>query len=714
MDVYKVGVVLSLKNGISAGLRIIQGDLGNFMRSVDRVNNSVGKLSTNLFKAAGASAAMGVGILALYEDIIKKGDLMQQQIAKMQAAGIPAQQIALNEKAAWAAANGGVYDVSPQQAMGTISVLRSLLGSSAEARKALDPVLKAIVTLQAAGDGQAADSFILGLKALDISGGMVAGTHISVSKMLSALPYITQAVIQTHGILTPAQILRMMQQAGPAATATSFIRTLEDTAEAISSLGPAVGRGLFTAFMTLNVGRASAVSAHYLTKSGLVPEADMHKIKGSSTYIFNPDDLYGAKYLHKYGFLDWIHYKIIPYLKKHGDKTPQELTRDLAGIVGTSTAARLVSWAVHNWPQVDRTIALINNGVKNGTGYNAYQTTWKGATDNFQKAWGGLMTALGLPGVNQAAVALNHLSSGIHKFTAWFSAHPKDTKLVEQGLLALGAGLLAIGAVLTGAAFVALLGTGGLIAAFVVAVATVGAVFAAFHWKEMKALFEGALAAAVRFWKHPIEVFKHLGVAWKVLVGILAFALGPISTLIAVSRVLIAIYPTVRQAVMQIPSLLGIAVNAVFGFFHEIAKISLGFLHDISYIATHPIADIKNLGKIFGNIFTGQYNSAPAAYKPQPYSVPGLSGVAVPGWSQTSPLPPAPAAAPTIVAVPPSKPSADPQPVYIVGTTPVHVTNSRDVHNGVARSFTQQLMGIQTGPTGFDYSFGVPTPAGAW
>lgn len=61
------------------------------------------------------------------------------------------------------------------------------------------------------------------------------------------------------------------------------------------------------------------------------------------------------------------------------------------------------------------------------------------------------------------------------------------------------------------------------------------------------------------------------------------------------------------------------------------------------------------------------------------------------------------------VAEPSSPPISDHDRVYNV-----RVVNPRDIHNGVAQSFTQQLMGVQTGPTGYDYSFGYPAPAGAW
>lgn len=69
----------------------------------------------------------------------------------------------------------------------------------------------------------------------------------------------------------------------------------------------------------------------------------------------------------------------------------------------------------------------------------------------------------------------------------------------------------------------------------------------------------------------------------------------------------------------------------------------------------------------------------------------------------------------TLGAVPPPRSDYTATPVFLVGgCASVHVANPSDIHNAVAQSFAQQLDGIQTGPTGHDSSFGIPTPAGAW
>lgn len=652
-DVYKVGVVLSLTNGISPALRLIQGDLGTFVRTVDRVNNKVGNLGKNLVAAGVASTAMGAGFLAGAEKILKAGDKMQQQIARMKGLGVRPDQLPLNQQAAWAAANS-MFNVAPQGAMETLSMLRGLLGNSPEARGALVPVLKAQVGLDAQLGGKAGSGLITALKALDISGGMIKGTHISVSKLTSLLPYIEQAMIQLHGMLTGPQILRMMQQAGPAATATSFKNLLMDTMEAVSALGPAVGRGLFTSYMVASVGRASAVSAHYLSKLGLVPAAAMHKIKGSSTYLFDPDKMYASAFLQKQGFLTWLHDKVIPLLRKRGDDTNQKLVRDIAGAFPSSTSARTANWVVYNWPQRDRAAALVENGVKNGDPYAASMTTWSGATSNFFKALEGLMTALGQPSVGNAVGYLNQFSDAIHRATGWLSKHPGYAKVIVLTLTALGAAFVALGVALAAAGVVALLGAGGTFAALAAGVGVVAVAFAALNWKAVS------------------EWISH---ALHVVGDAILWLLTPIGkALDFISKLPLDLFPKhLREQGSGVGNTLNPWAHPDAGGGAPISKGGM---------------TIPGMGSAVSSYFSGN----------------GGHWVDHGGFQTWSPGPP-----PVTSAHGGPKGTAN-DPIHTMST----VTNPSDIHNGTAKALNSQLNGRQNGPSGFDYSFGAAIPAGAY
>ena len=507
MDVYKVGVTMSLRNGVSAGLRLIRHDLGGVMKALDKANASTKDFGRAMVAAGAAGVAAGAAVLDVWEKVIAKGDLMQRQIAKMQASGVRTGQIPLNTKAAWSASTG-MFNVSPQHAAETLTQLRGFLGSSAEARAALKPVLRAEVGLNSALGGKAASGLIQALKALDITGSTIKGGKMSVPALLKNLPYIEQAMILTHGMLTGSDIKRMIQQAGPAATATSFRRLLVDTTEATLALGPAVGRGLFMGYKLLFAGQANALQATTLTKLGLLPGAAVHKIKGSFYRIINTDKLYADAYLKKHGELAWLHNRVIPLLEKEGYKTPQAIIQQLTRILPSSTGARLGAWVTNNWPQRDRFRHLLDQAVAHAHPYQAAMTTWAGAASNFSKAWSGLITALGVPAVKNAAAALNSVSRGIHHLTAWLAKHPGMAKRIDQFLFAFGAGLATFGAVIASAGVAALVGTGGLLTGLAAGIGAIGLVLAEWNWKALGHAVDSGIRAvgnAINWLLHPLQ-----------------------------------------------------------------------------------------------------------------------------------------------------------------------------------------------------------------
>lgn len=485
MDVYKVSVSMMLRNGVSAGLRLIRHDLGGVMRAMDGATKSTKTFGTAMVAAGAASVIAGAGILDVYEKILRAGSKVVNQQAAMAAMGVRHSQIAQNTSAAWGASTS-VSNVRVGAAMHTETMLRSILGSSKNARTALPAVERARVALDTILGGREGNSLAQALKAVDIVGGENKGGKISVKALLGNLPYIEQAMLMTHGLVTGSQILRMTQQAGPAATVTSFRSMLANYTEAVMALGPAVGRGLFTSYMVANVGRAPAVAAHYLTKYGMVAPGDMHKVKGSSTYLFNPRDMLGHAYEVKHGFLDWVRHIVIPKLRADGAKTYGQELAALSGMFSASTAARLLAFIAHNGPQIARFKHLFTQGVKNGHPYqDVASQNWLLATQNFATAWSNLVTALGVPAVKSAVTALNSVTAGIHRFTSWLSKHPGWARVIDKGLLVVGAGLVTFGTILAGAGLATLVGPTGLLIGVAGAMAAMGAVIAGFNWKAL-------------------------------------------------------------------------------------------------------------------------------------------------------------------------------------------------------------------------------------
>jgi len=532
MDAYKIQVSMMLRNGVSAGLRLIRHDLGHVMKAMDGANKSTKDFGRSLIVAGAASAAFGAGILDVYEKIIRAGAKLVDQQAALKSVGVGAVGMKQYTAAAWKTSTS-LFDVSPQQSMKTEAELRSLFGRGAAARnaitKALPAVLKADVGLDGLLGGHHGKSLILAIKAADITGALNKNGHLDPGALARVLPYIEQTMLITKGMLSASEILRTVRMGGPAAHSIDFKKLMAQIAEPVMALGPAVGRGLFQNYMALDVGRVSAVSANYLTRLGFVrgatmvkdgraefPSGTMHKVGGSSTYLFNPSNLVGAAYLKGHGLVDWVHKIAIPYLLKRG-VAPANVIRDLTGMLPSSTSARLNSWVADDWPQQKRYKALYNWALKHGHPYwDVSHLKWGMSVDNFSKAWGGLVTALGVPQVKSAISVLNSMSASIHKLTFWLSKHPMVAKHIDQMMLALGAAFLAFGAILMSAGIVALLGTGGTLAAIATGIGIFMSALALMNWKTAGEAVSSAIHAignAMTWLMTPLRALGHfLGV----------------------------------------------------------------------------------------------------------------------------------------------------------------------------------------------------------
>lgn len=493
MDVYKVGISMVLQNGVSAGLRLIMRDLGGVMGNINKINKGTQDWRAGLIAVGAAMSASGIGVLSLYERVVKAGDKIVKQQAVMRSLGVGNSGVNAMTAAAWKTATT-VSGVSIGDVLKDEVMLRSITGSNSGAAAILTDVEKAKAYLGSALGGNPDESLSQALKAIDIVGGANKGGHISPEELVKNLGYIERAMVLSHGQITGSAILRMVQQAGPAATQIPFKDLLSNYTEAVMALGPAVGRGLFTSYMVASVGRAPAVAAHYLTQYGLVDPAKMQKIKGSSTYLFNPNDLLGADYLKKNGMLDWVREIVLPKLASQGVTTRQQQIAALSGMFSASTSARLLSFIANNGPQIDRYKAL--SAMDGGDPYNQMvKGDWNLAVTNFSTSWGNLIAALGAPAVKGAISALNSFSDGIHNLTLWLSQHPGWASALDQGLLAFGAAITGFGVVLAGAGVVALIGTGGTLAAIAAGVSVFAAALAALNWKQISDAATAAVQA---------------------------------------------------------------------------------------------------------------------------------------------------------------------------------------------------------------------------
>lgn len=687
IDVFKIGVAIGMTNNVSQTLRVIQHDLFGLNKTVDLTAKKFNLMKLAALGAMGAigSAAIVVGMGKLVE----AGANVVSQQNQMRIAGMSNLEIVKATSAAWQTTST-VMGTSVVDNLKSIREMRMVFGSTADAIQNLPELAKAQIVVGSILGKNAQDQVFDFSKA-----GEIKGVSMVVPEFMRFLNDEVKAAIASGGKVTASGFLSAFKYGRAAAQGwdekfvgqvlPTLIQEMGSRSGGGGSGSGGPGNALMSAYQAIVGGQISNKALPEFLKLHLV---DPHKviynkvgtvkgvlpggIKGSAEFAANP--------------YQWTQDVLVPALIKEGYKTPEAMRTEIANLFRNRTAQQVFDMFATQQQRFQKDAALIQSAQ----GIEAYNTL---ITSDFWTNWNAFTTgldnfvdALGVPMVPTATKYLHGLTVEIDKFVLWASKNPTTLLHYEKIALVIAAIVGSIGALAVTVAAVGALGViftplGGIVALLVGL--GVAATYAYFHWGKITALLES-------FWKHPLETFNKLGAVWKGLVIGLSEAVWPIVALIAVTRELVAVYPYIRNDFAKIPALLDEAGNAVVGFFHELA-----------YIATHPLADIKHLGAAIGNSFNGTPGMPTA----------GTSRFGIhPVFPTPVPAMPAPQPAIPTPFLPPPLP---PTPTFD-GPIPVHITNPKDIHNGVARSWTQQLNGIQTGPTGFDGSFGLPTPAGAW
>lgn len=692
IDVFKIGVAIGMTNNVSQTLHVIQKDLFGLNKTVDLASKKF-----NLMKLA-AVGAMGViggaAIVTGMGKLVEAGANVVAQQNQMRIAGMSNLEIVKATNAAWQTTST-VMGTSIVDNLKSIREMRMVFGSTADAVQNLPELAKAQIVVGSILGKNAQEQVFDFSKA-----GEIKGVSMAVPEFMKFLNDEVKAAIASGGKVTASGFLSTFKYGRAAAQGWSeqFVAQVLPTLiqEMSSRSGGGGGNGgpgnaLMSAYQAVVGGQISNKALPEFMKLHLVNPHDViynkvgtvkgvlpGGIKGSAEFAANP--------------YQWTQDVLVPALIKEGYKTPEAMRTEIASLFRNRTAQQIFDMFATQQQRFQKDAAL----MQSAQGLEAYNTLIMGDFwtnwNAFTAGLGNFVDALGVPMVPIATKYLHGLTVEIDKFVLWASKNPSTVLHYEKIALGIAAVVAGIGALAVTVAAVGALGViftplGGIVAVLVGL--GVAATYAYFHWSQISAFLEN-------FWKHPLETFEKLGTVWKGLVIGFSEALWPIAALVVATRELIAVYPYIRNDFAKIPGLLDEAGNAVVSFFHELA-----------YIATHPLADVKSLGKAVSGLLNSPAPLPPSAYGLKTTGSSFLDGIADLGRQ------PVPASMTAIVAVPPSR-STEPQPVYIVGTAPVHITNPKDMHNGVAQAFTKQLLGIQTGPTGFDYSLGHPTVAGAF
>ncbi|MCF3947765.1 phage tail tape measure protein [Acidiphilium iwatense] len=467
MDVYKIGVSLTLRNGVSAGLRLLRHDLGGVMKALDKAKNGTGAMATNFIKMGAAATTAGVAILGVYDKLATAGAaFVHQQTLALEMAVRHATQAKLTGQA-WRTA----YAIPGTSVAGNYRrglEARSAVGGSRAV--ALNPTMGAahVVMAVAGYHGEKATNYLM--KSIELLGATVARKtgKFSVPQTQKAFTQALSAMLLTGFRFNPNELFAMLKRSSTYArmmTPGAFFRSMMTPAQEMG--GAAAGTALTSLMMQLMGGRMSKAVADNLAHIGILTAGSYKAIGGGYVEIRNPlKDVKGLPLLAKRGAADWTHDVLRPALLAHGYKSQMEQMVELSRITSGRTQARLLATYLTMWPQYLKDVAQKRRidalglmGVLRFVEKHDPYAAQRGVS----KAWGNFTTALGVAATKTLVPVLHDLTRGLNHLSQWANAHPHTVRKIDTALVDVGAGLATFGAVLAGAGLTMLVGPEGLL-----------------------------------------------------------------------------------------------------------------------------------------------------------------------------------------------------------------------------------------------------------
>jgi hypothetical protein len=453
-EAYKIGIKLSLLDGVTAGLLAMSGHFRTVSREVDTLQAKMARFKALGGFGLGATAA-GVGILASIKPSIDAAMQYQQRIARMKQMGLTPSDMRSAEKAAWAVGRS-VPTSSPTDALDTIMNLRMVFGDTADAIKNLPTVLRMEGVLNNAG--------LKGDQSYEIAKTLeMIGATKTPEMFNSYADAITKGIIASGGKVQSADYLSAVKYGRTAAQGWSkefiefYLPTLIQEMKSRGGSGGITGgpgNPLMSMYAAIVQGTVAQKSLGMFQKLGLV---DPSKVVWTKSHMMRGVEPGGIKGWRDFmsNPVDWVQSYLMPALQKAGITDRQAQVQAISYLFQNRTAGFMgVQMAEQYWKfQRDRKL------IEDTKGINNYSEIIKMSPSMQEKAiharMSALKTVVGLQLVPLILTVLPKIVDFIQSIVNTAQAHPTALKLFIGFFAAIGALLAVVGTVTS---FVASLG----------------------------------------------------------------------------------------------------------------------------------------------------------------------------------------------------------------------------------------------------------------
>jgi hypothetical protein len=490
MDAYKIGVHLSMTNGVSPVLGVIAQDLMGVDTKVKETEAGFGRWKTAII---GIGAIMAGGaILGAMGDLVHHGEELVHVQATMNTAGMTGAEIAQATAESWKLS--AMYGLKVSQVAQDMKELRMVFGSTGHAIEFADPLERMRVVLNAVKEGKgndAADAVFQMARAGELKG------LIKPEDFVDYFDKMTKAISASGGKIDPLDFMSVTKYGRIGAKGWNEDFYTRELPSMMMELGPSTaGTALMSLFQSFVQGKITAPAVQALRAEGLI--ADESKvnpkdkgfragaIKDSDLLIRNP--------------YEWAQQILKPAVERKLGRAiapgDEDAITELGAMLGNRTAGAAAATLLLEGPRIDKDAALIDKAQGLNGADDLLKNDPTTAMNNFKASWDNLLTALGSPLVPSVVGMMNGIADAVKSVTAFAVANPETMKVIGAVLLGLAAGLVAIGLALVGGAIALAIGAGGWLIIGIVAIGTAIAGLVAAYWPELIG-FLGRLGDAI-------------------------------------------------------------------------------------------------------------------------------------------------------------------------------------------------------------------------
>lgn len=453
-EAYKIGIKLSLIDGVTGGILALAGHFRTVSREVDTLQ---GKL--NRFKAIGAigigTTLVGAGMLKSMQSSLDAAKAYQLRVSRMQQMGMTQGDMTAAERAAWSASKATPTS-SPTDALDAIMHLRMVFGHTADAIQNLPTILRMEGVLSNAG--------LRGDQSYEIAKSLeMIGATKTPAMFSSYADAITKGIIAAGGKVTAQDYLSAIKYGRTSAQGWNkdfieyYLPTLIQEMKSRGGSGGASGgpgNALMSMYAAVVQGTIPQKALKVWDKLGLIDQSKVVWTKIHSMKGLEPGGIKGWQQFMA-NPVEWAQKSLLPALIKAGYTTHQQQLQAISYLFPNRTAGFMAAQMVEQGWKFERDRHLIENTK----GINNYAEVMKMSPqmqeEALHKRFEALRTIVGLQLIPILLNVLPPLISFLQKIVSFGQNHPTALKGLVLMFGALGTLLMVGGSI---ASFVASIG----------------------------------------------------------------------------------------------------------------------------------------------------------------------------------------------------------------------------------------------------------------